>query len=135
MFISNYIFLKEVMKLKKSIIFPSVLILVVILFFSTLEIFEAYGKRDGSSIDEDIVLEMQGKVEKYLLNKGYKDNEIFELEVKFDPKVGNVPDAYYVNVIFDDEKEMTYKYTQINDAIVQVGFSGPYDNGKHVEVE
>lgn len=111
------------------------MILVAILIFSMLDFFQIYGKGKESNIDEDIALELQEKVEKYLLDKGYEDSEIFELEVKIDPKIGNVRDAYYVNVTFDDEKEMTYKYTQINDEIVQVGFSGPYDNGKHVEVE
>lgn len=46
--------------------------------------------------------------------------------MKYNPKIGNVSDAYYVYVVFKDDKNMIYVYEQINGKIVQTGFSGPF---------
>ena len=84
-------------------------------------------------IDKGVALELEKDVLNYLSSKGYKEDEIYKIEVKYNPKIGNVPDAYYVNVIFLDEKDVTYKYVVINGDIVQSGLSGSSGKGKHEE--
>ncbi|MCT1542103.1 MULTISPECIES: DUF3139 domain-containing protein [Bacillaceae] len=119
--------------MKKSIIFPSILILIILVLFSTIEIFNFYGNEKADDIDKGVALELEKDVLNYLSSKGYKEDEIYKIEVKYNPKIGNVPDAYYVNVIFLDEKDVTYKYVVINGDIVQSGLSGSSGKGKHEE--
>jgi len=124
---------KEVINLKKSIIFPAVLILIILILFASLEFFNFYSNKSAENVDKDIALELKKEVLNYLSGKGYKEDEIYKLEVKYNPKMGNVLDSYYANVIFLDEKDVSYKYAVIKGDVVQTGFSGSSDKGKHAE--
>lgn len=84
-------------------------------------------------IDKELVIELEEKVMDYLVEKDYTE-EIYNLEVRFNPKIGTVLDAYYAYVVFEDEKTIKYVYKQRNGNIVQTGFSGSSDGGKHLEV-
>lgn len=111
-------------------LFTTVIILIV---FISLSILVKFVNNRDVKADEEFALDMEEKVWSYLFEKGYKEEEIYDLEVKFNSKIGNVSDAYYVYVVFVDDKEMTYVYEQINGKVVQTGFSGPDDVGKHAE--
>lgn len=134
-FSSPFILLgKEVIKLKKIILFTILVILLISAIVSTNIIIPDSGDGQKDERDQELVLELEEKVMNHLFEKGYMVEDIHDLEVKFNSKIGNVPDAYSVYVIFEDDKEMTYIYDKINGDIVQTGFSGPDDVGKHLEV-
>ena len=112
--------------------FSSVLILIILILFASLKFFNFYSNKSAENVDKDIALELKEEVLNYLSGKGYKEDEIYKLEVKYNPKMGNVLDSYYANVIFSDEKDVSYKYVVIKGDVVQTGFSGS-DKGKHAE--
>ena len=104
------------------------------MMISIIVIISEFNSGQLDEMDKELVLELEEKVTDYLFEKGYTENEIYDLEVKFNPKIGYVPDAYSVYVVFEDDKKMTYIYEEISGDIIQVGFSGPSDEGKHLEI-
>lgn len=118
----------------KKIIFFTIIILLISVTISIFIKIVDFNNGQVDDINKELVAELEDKVMNYLFEKGYTKEEIHDLEVKFNPKIGNVPDAYSVYVVFEDDKEMTYIYDKINGDIVQTGFSGSSDGGKHLEV-
>lgn len=108
------------------------MILILITFLSII-IVKFNGGNDETKMNEDLAQEIEKNVWSYLFEKGHKEEEIIEFEVKYNPKIGNVSDAYYVYVVFKDDKDMTYVYEKINGKVVQTGFTGTDDLGKHTE--
>ena len=125
---------KEVIKLKKLVFLATSTILLIFIIISTIVVISDFNSGQVDEMDQELVLKLEEKVTNYLFEKGYTEEEIYDLEVKFNPKIGNVPDAYYVYVVFEDDKKMTYVYKERNGDIIQAGFSGPDDVGKHLEV-
>ena len=117
--------------MKKSILFT--IILFVLIMISIILIISDFNSGQLDKMDKELVLELEDKVTDYLFEKGYTEEEIYDLEVKFNPKIGYVPDAYSVYVVFEDDKKMTYVYEERSGDIIQVGFSGSNDGGKHLE--
>lgn len=119
----------------KRIIFFTIIILLISAIISIFIKISDFNNGQIDEIDKELVAELEDKVMNYLIGKGYREEEIYNLEVKFNPKIGTVPDAYYADVIFKDDKKMTYEYREDeNGNIIQGGFSGPDDIGKHLEV-
>lgn len=118
----------------KKIIFFTIIILLISAIISIFIKVSDFNNGQIDEIDKELVAELEDKVMNYLFEKGYTKEEIHDLDVRFNPKIGTVPDAYYAYVIFKDEKTIKYVYKQRDGNIVQTGFSGSSDGGKHLEI-
>jgi hypothetical protein len=78
------------------------------------------------------------KIEVYLKDRGYKDNELKSIEVTHSfMNILLSYDEWVISVIYNDEPNARYYYNYENGYVLPEGFSGPAEGGvyKHADPE